>query len=168
MERLSETKGRLGQGVSSATFTGSVQEEAPASSQHRRSGLGVRAPRRLSDALQTEQKGLPAGQEGARAPGCGTGSGSLRGACGWAVLPFCMPASQGHGLQKKTRAFARARLSPRPPHSPQLGGAPSRAPFHRCGSRGAEGLGSLPRVTQLRGGGAGTRPLAFPPLCCPD
>lgn len=51
-------------------------------------------------------KGLPVGQEGARAPGCGKGCwGSLRGACGWAVLPSCMPASQGHGLQKKTRAF---------------------------------------------------------------
>lgn len=63
-------------------------------------------PWRLSNALQTEEKGLPVGQEGVQAPGCGRGcSGSLRGACGWAVLPSCMPASQGHGLQNKMRAF---------------------------------------------------------------
>lgn len=67
---------------------------------------GISDPPRLSNALQMKKKGLPVGQEGVRAPGCGRGcSGSLRGACGWAVLPSCMPASRGHGLQQKMRAF---------------------------------------------------------------
>lgn len=63
---------------------------------------GISDPLRLSDALQMTEKGLPVGQEGARAPGCGRGcSGSLRGACGWAVLPSCMPASEGTGCNRK-------------------------------------------------------------------
>lgn len=85
-----------------------------------------------SQALQREEEGLPVGQEGARAPGCGTGCwGSLHGACGWAVLPSCMPASQGHGLQKKTRAFLFLACSFSPRDSPWAREGPSLAPSYR-------------------------------------
>lgn len=73
----------------------------PPASQDGRSSLHDPCAPETSNALQTEEKGLPVGQEGVRAQGCGTGSGSLRGAGGWAVLPSCMPASRGHGLQKR-------------------------------------------------------------------
>lgn len=112
---------RLDGAVSSAPITGSIQEEALAAQGRPPVASSLLAQSSLENprALLTKGKRLPVGQEGARAPGCGTGcSGSLRGACGWAVLPSCMPASQGHGLQKKPRAFSRTRLftfsSPRP------------------------------------------------------
>lgn len=101
-------KGWLGEAVSSAPIAGNVREEALSRGCPRWPGRSSLRDVSLGDskALQREEKGLPVGQEGARAPGCGKGCwGSLRGACGWAVLPSCMPASQGHGLQKKTRVF---------------------------------------------------------------
>lgn len=97
-------------GGDSAPITGSIQGvwgcQGASSRGQDEAASGISDPLRLSDALQMTEKGLPVGQEGARAPGCGRGcSGSLRGACGWAVLPSCMPASRGHGLQQKMRAF---------------------------------------------------------------
>lgn len=54
--------------------------------------------------------GLPVGLEGVQAPVHGRGGlGSLHEACGWAVLPSCMPASRGHGLQQKIGTWS---LSP--------------------------------------------------------
>lgn len=57
-----------------------------------------------------KRMGLPGGLEGVQAPVHGRDcSDSLHGACGWAVLPSCMPASRGHKLQQKIRAWS---LSP--------------------------------------------------------
>ena len=57
-----------------------------------------------------KRMGLPGGLEGVQAPVHGRDcSDSLHGACGWAVLPSCMPASRGHKLQQKIWAWS---LSP--------------------------------------------------------
>lgn len=54
--------------------------------------------------------GLPVGLEGVQAPAHGRGGlGSLHEACGWAVLPSCMPASRGYRLQQKIGTWS---LSP--------------------------------------------------------
>lgn len=59
--------------------------------------------------------GLPVGPEGVQAPARGRGGlGSLHEACGWAVLPSCMPDSRGYRLQQKTGTWS---FSP-PGHSP--------------------------------------------------
>lgn len=74
-----------------------------------------------------KRMGLPVGLEGVQAPVHGRDcSDSLHGACGWAVLPSCMPASRGHKLQQKIQAWS---LSP-PDHLFHFNRWASRG--HRC------------------------------------
>lgn len=83
---------------------------------------GSRAPGWIPSALQTKAKGSPVGQGVVQALGCGRGcSGSLHGACGWAVRPSCMPASRGTGCKRKRGLSYTHACSPSPLDGTGLG-----------------------------------------------